>query len=66
MTEIKELTLSVETKDKMNLEKMLHFVQCLQKNQKVHEGIPQIRIEINGLDKTLSLKEAIFSMKNVS
>ena len=50
----------------MDINRMLHFVEKLQQNEKVTEGVPQIRIKINDVTKTLSAKEVITMYSNFS
>ena len=66
VTKIRGLTLSGKAKDKMGIDKMLEFVLKLQQNKKLQETVPQVRIQINGLNKTLSLKEVMKMYSNYS
>ena len=66
VTKVRGLTLRGEAKDKMDINKMLHFVEKLQQNEKAFEGIPQVRIQINAVTKTLSPKEVVKMYTNFS
>ena len=50
----------------MDINKMLHFVEKLKQNEKAFEGIPQVRIQINAVTKTLSPKEVVKMYTNFS
>ena len=66
VTKIRGLTLYGKAKDQMDMERMLEFVEKIQQNEKVKESVPQVRIQINGLTKTLSPKEVMKMYSNYS
>ena len=66
VTKIRDLTLYGKAKDQMDMERMLEFVEKIQQNEKVKESVPQVRIQINGLTKTLSPKEVMKMYSNYS
>ena len=54
VTKIRGLTISGGLKEKLNIDLILQFVHKLQQKEKMSVEVPQFRLLINGVSKTLN------------
>ena len=57
VTKIRGLTISGGLKEKLNIDLILQFVHKLQQKEKMSVEVPQFRLLINGVSKTLNAQE---------
>ena len=56
-TKVRGLTLSGPALERLDTDRLLEFVHKIQENKKVQESLPQSRLQINGVTKTISATE---------
>jgi hypothetical protein len=66
VTKIRGLSLSGQVQEAMDTQRMLTFVEKMQEDKKVKQLVPQRRLIINGVSKTISAEEVQKMYSNFS